>query len=556
MKNKDYWKQRSINLENLMQRNANQTMIAINKIYQKASDSLTRKVNRIFTRYVTGGKINPEYAKQLLNEKQTREYRNELKRLLAETQDEKFRREIVNTLDAPAYGARISRLEALRDNLYYEARAIGAKEVELAESRLANVYEQSYYRTIYADQKNSGLYDFDILTDRRIQTMLSHEWNGGNYSSRLWKNNEDFAERVAETIETGCLAGWTLDEMCNELKGRVIGDNSDKAQRFITSRLVRTEVNYFSNQGTLEGLKAAGFTKYRFIATLDLRTSEMCRKLDLKVFNIDDAEIGVNLPPLHPFCRSVIVPAYENENRTGRTRWARNPVTGKGTKVPADMSYDEWYKKYVLGNGLKANDKDDIINPAGKSPYIDTMLTHNPDATYEINLEDYSETVCKGISKECKRVAEQGYIDNNEHLSLVNLKTGKTEYMEDGLPSSVGGTDFWKFIADHKEQTYAFVHNHNNPTKFSEADLITLTGDNCIDMFVISRYDGKIFVLESNGIIRPTSFFDDLYIEEVKEINRKVRIGKYTAGDKTYQRERMIVENAIKDFTKGLKEFG
>lgn len=44
--------------------------------------------------------------------------------------------------------------------------------------------------------------------------------------------------------------------MCNELKGRVIGDRPDKAQRFITSRLVRTEVNYFSNQGALEGLKA------------------------------------------------------------------------------------------------------------------------------------------------------------------------------------------------------------------------------------------------------------------------------------------------------------
>ncbi|MDE5671459.1 MAG: minor capsid protein [Eubacterium sp.] len=353
MKHKDYWQNRAIELENLMQKNTNQTMIAINKIYQKASESLTRKVNKIFTRYVTGGKINPKYARQLLNEKQTRKYRNELKKLLAETKDEKLRREIINTLDAPAYGARISRLEALRDNLYYEARAIGAKEVELAESRLVNVYEQSYYRTIYADQKNSGLYDFDVLTDRRIQAMLAHEWSNGNYSSRLWKNNEDFADKVAETIETGCLAGWTLDEMCNELKGRVIGDNPDKAQRFITSRLIRTEVNYFSNQGQLEGLKAAGFTKYRFIATLDLRTSEMCRRLDSKVFNIDEAEIGVNLPPLHPFCRSVIVPAYENENRAGRTRWARNPITGKGMKVPADMSYDEWYKKYVLSDDEK-----------------------------------------------------------------------------------------------------------------------------------------------------------------------------------------------------------
>ncbi len=150
--------------------------------------------------------------------------------------------------------------------------------------------------------------------------------------------------------------------MCSELKDHVIGDSPDKAQRFITSRLVRTEVNYFSNQGTLEGLKAAGFTKYRFIATLDLRTSEMCRKLDLKVFNIDDAEIGVNLPPLHPFCRSVIVPAYENENRAVRTRWARNPITGKGMKVPADMSYKEWEKKYVSGNGLKSTKENGTIN--------------------------------------------------------------------------------------------------------------------------------------------------------------------------------------------------
>ncbi len=344
--------------------------------------------------------------------------------------------------------------------------------------------------------------------------------------------------------------------MCNELKGRVIGDSPDKAQRFITSRLVRTEVNYFSNQGTLEGLKAAGFTKYRFIATLDLRTSEICRKLDLKVFNIDDAEIGVNLPPLHPFCRSVIVPAYENENRAVRTRWARNPITGKGTKVPADMSYDEWYKKYVLGNGLKANNKDDIMNLAGKSPYSDTMLTHNPNATYEIILDDYSETVCKGISKECKRVAEQGYIDNNEHLSLVNLKTGKTEYMEDGLPSSVGGTGFWDFIKDNKSESYAFIHNHNNFTQFSETDLRTLSEENCINMFVISRYDGKCFVLESNKKIRHSSIFDELYENELKIINEKVKNGEYTAGDRTYYREKTIVDNAIKDFTKGLVEFG
>lgn len=260
--------------------------------------------------------------------------------------------------------------------------------------------------------------------------------------------------------------------MCNELKGRVIGDRPDKAQRFITSRLVRTEVNYFSNQGTLEGLKAAGFTKYRFIATLDLRTSEMCRKLDLKVFNIDDAEIGVNLPPLHPFCRSVIVPAYENENRAVRTRWARNPITGKGMKVPADMSYDEWYKKYVLSDDEKyalnqyISSKSYILNEKLRQGlpltdeennlimHLDSALDKMP--KYQGNLTrsllfDYEDDL-KNFLKDYKA---GNTIDYNEYLSTTFGKT----YNPDGqvqihIINSSKGRDISKFNSKEKEVLY------------------------------------------------------------------------------------------------------
>lgn len=419
MKNKEYWQQRAIALENLMQKNTDQTMIVINKIYQQASEMMTKRINKVFTRYVTGGKINPEYARQLLNERQTAEYRNELKRLLSETKDEKLCCEIINTLDAPAYANRISRLQALRDNLYYEARVIGAKEIKLAESRIVNAYEQSYYRTIYADQKRSGLYDFDIITDEKIKKMLSFNWTGENYSSRIWNNNQEFADKVAETIEIGCLGGFSLGEMCSELKSYVIGDVPDKAQRFIASRLVRTEVNYFSNQGVLEGLKAAEFKKYRFIATLDMKTSKQCRSLDLKEFNIDEAVPGVNLPPLHPFCRSVIVPVYENENRAGRTRWARNPITGKGMKVPADMSYDEWYKKYVLENGLKDISKNGIINKGSES-HLEIIIDKFTPCLEDAKTGNILETIYSLASKS----------------ELENLKGWKFNWLSDDLKNA------------------------------------------------------------------------------------------------------------------------
>lgn len=439
-KSSNYWKNRAISLEALMQTNTNQTMIAINKIYSKASESLTRSINKIFTRYVTGGKINPEYAKQLLNERQTREYRNKLKALLAETEDENLRRDIINTLDAPAYGARISRMEALRDNLYYQARAIGAKEVKLVEDRLVNVIEQSYYRTIYADQVNSGIYDFDIISDRKIQAMLAHEWEGGNYSSRLWNNNKEFADKVANTLEVGCLAGWTLDEMCAELKGHVIGDTSDKGQRFITSRLVRTEVNYFSNQGTLEGFKAAGFTKYRFIATLDLRTSKICRSLDMKEFDISEAEIGVNLPPMHPFCRSVIVPAYEGENRVGRTRWARDPKTGRGMYVPADMSYDDWYKKYVSGNGRKSSD-DITYSKATTNKVRENRLSINIIENRDVHyIGKLDKDIYKCITDD---IATDEVIITEERISHIkDHHPGHFEIIEPFLQTAIDSPDY------------------------------------------------------------------------------------------------------------------
>lgn len=62
---------------------------------------------------------------------------------------------------------------------------------------------------------------------------------------------------------------------------------------------------------------------------------------------VSEAEMGVNLPPMHPFCRSVTVP--DTASRNG-TRWARDPVTGKSITVPADMTYQQWHDKYVKDN--------------------------------------------------------------------------------------------------------------------------------------------------------------------------------------------------------------
>lgn len=58
------------------------------------------------------------------------------------------------------------------------------------------------------------------------------------------------------------------------------------------------------------------------------------------------SELMSNAPPLHPHCRSVIVGSLKGNSRAKGQRAARDEK-GKYIRVPADMTYKEWYNKYI-----------------------------------------------------------------------------------------------------------------------------------------------------------------------------------------------------------------
>ena len=64
-------------------------------------------------------------------------------------------------------------------------------------------------------------------------------------------------------------------------------------------RLIHTEHSYFMEQASQKAYDELDIDKYKILATLDKRTSEICQKLDGEVFNVKDAVIGVNMPPFH-----------------------------------------------------------------------------------------------------------------------------------------------------------------------------------------------------------------------------------------------------------------
>lgn len=191
-------------------------------------------------------------------------------------------------------------------------------------------------------------------------------------------------------------------------------------------------------------------------------------------------------------------------------------------------------------------------NVIGAKTSRGTDLRYNPSAIYEIDIEEYSDEVNKGLSEATAKVANDGYRDSLEHLELVNLDTGVSEYREIGTAESVGGPEFWKYIGKNRNKKYAFVHNHNTNSGFSETDLQTLSGDNNINAFVIARFDGSVDALISNGKSNGNKYLNSLYPEISKDIVEKMRAGDILPVDRARIREREIVDRAIKDYTKGM----
>lgn len=349
MNSKNYWKRRALLLEQLLNTRADATVQQISRLYGLAQEQIFQQIEKVFSSYVRGGALNPDKAMQLLTVRETEEARA----LLLEQYQRatgQVKRDIWARLSAPAYANRIGRLQALRDSLYTQARMVGLDEVSYVRDRLSDTLEQSYYRTTFDIQQYTGEgYDFSLLNDNQITAALAADWNGKNWSERLWDNNQMFADAVQDTVTVGIMAGLRYDEMRDNLL-HVIGMDETEGAQYRSARLVKTECAYIANQGHLLGYQAAEIERYIFLATLDLRTSEVCRSLDMKRFSVAEAQAGENLPPMHPHCRSTTMPDMTDEQLRKVSRAARDPATGKGITVPGDMKYRDWYKKFVEGH--------------------------------------------------------------------------------------------------------------------------------------------------------------------------------------------------------------
>ncbi len=147
------------------------------------------------------------------------------------------------------------------------------------------------------------------------------------------------------------------------------------SSEYATRRLVMTESAFFMSASRKKTYDKLEVKQYKILVVLDTKTSTICRDMDGKVFDVKDYQPGLNANPFHANCRTTTTPYFNDKFAQQQERSARDE-NGKTYYVPTNMTYKEWYNKYVKDN-QNVSAKDNTILKQQKQS-IDTIESlHN-----------------------------------------------------------------------------------------------------------------------------------------------------------------------------------
>jgi SPP1 gp7 family putative phage head morphogenesis protein len=205
----------------------------------------------------------------------------------------------------------------------------------------------------------------------------------------------DQAERFSQVVRNGLLTGETTPSIAKRLIGNLqFGEEAKTVRQLVAAggqatavadnqimALVRTSINQVANSASQQVYEANQdiTKKYRYVATLDSRTSSICAALDGREFEYGKGP----MPPQHFNCRSTTVPIIDPDILPPSTIAKRASADGP---VPVNMNYGQWLAEQ--SNKVKA----EVLGPS-KVPYFNRLVKKSGarDAMAKLVRDDGSE---------------------------------------------------------------------------------------------------------------------------------------------------------------------
>lgn len=343
-KNKDnYWIKRAEELLISNKKTEKEIENTIKNLWDDVIEELETDIYKFYLKYAGNEKISLSKIYELLNFGDVKNF----KKMLNKEEIKNFDKTFENKIISLSVKKKIKRIEYLKFILNKKIQQVYRDfENELIDE-LQDLFEESFLKNMYDFQSGLNVgFGFDLPNEQVINKIINENWLGNNLSDRIWGDEQKTYQKIEQEILKGIAIGENPKEIGRRLSKAL------QSKLYNAIRLARTEINRILNDANLESIKEVNnklggglFEKYKYLATLDSRTSKICGDLDLKEFPLSEKQTGINFPPMHPNCRSTFIITWDDEEIDERI--AKRLDNDKYEYIPSNISYNEWKEKFL-----------------------------------------------------------------------------------------------------------------------------------------------------------------------------------------------------------------
>lgn len=467
MKSSKYWQERFTQLEDATNKDAMKVYRDVDQAYQKAQAEIEAKINTWYQRFATNNQISMTEARKLLTSGELEEFKWTVEEYIKHGKDNAISGQWAKELENASARFHISRLEALKIQTQQSIEALYGNQLDTVDKAIKDMYSSRYYRTAFELQKGFGVgVVMDRLDNATLSNIVNKPWaaDGANFSSRVWSNKQKLVNELHSSLTRNIITGADPAKAIKEIKSKM-GTSS-----YAAGRLIMTESAYFGSVAQKNVFSDLGVEKYEIIATLDSKTSEICRRLDGKVFDMKDFQAGVTAPPFHPYCRTTTAPYFDDWEELGveRERVARND---KGDKyfVDGNMSYKEWEKQYVNKDAADDSNALNIDTQSGKVKVSEDIPELSKLKASRMEDDDYNEyfDIVNNHNNEDIRRLYKLYANEIDEIKLLGSKTAAYDSASNSLSFNYNSSSKYPEINKFGTLAHEYAHFFDEKAVFN-----------------------------------------------------------------------------------------
>lgn len=255
-------------------------------IYDTTFNQIQAQIDGMYNRVATKQGIDKEALKKVVSEFDVVEFQERARELVI---SKDFSDEANKMLSLYNLKMRQTYLEMNENNIRL-AIAEGGNEVQKL-IRSALLKEFNNENTLQA-----GILQKIIGSPTRMKlaadTFINNPYQGALWSERIWENQANLGLKVDKAMRDIVFRGKNPRDLLPILK-KDFGVSSKVAYRLAVTEMARIQ-----SEVQLEHLKYNDFEQYKYLA--EPGACEECKKIANQIFYVKDAQIGLNMSPLHP----------------------------------------------------------------------------------------------------------------------------------------------------------------------------------------------------------------------------------------------------------------